>query len=324
MFASTAHGGDESVDMLDFLLQRDDADMSWTLGGIDVRPGRDPDGNCVQTFILNKWSNRDCYEVFKVTDSQIQLRYEVVRMAGDAGTDNWIRRFEELDGEGPAPGAVWVKRHMTPGGEGVLSRFRQDHFIFDPATRSYTFYDRGSGRAMQTHQSIVWAENNWRENNHSGFELNPCLRLISQWQTDGMIFETYDYARGKGLISWRWLERISTLTPMSGDESGNIFHCELGFVHVEPAASEDRPPVVHQYDPQSRHLGRRLAVVPFKSYWRPELGEQWYVVYRDLSREGPLVKKRERIGHEFSLPEWKDKPGATLRDLPYVNTHPPR
>jgi hypothetical protein len=81
--------------------------------------------------------------------------------------------------------------------------------------------------------------------------------------------------------------------------------------------------VVYQYDPQTGRRGRRLEVVRFTSHWRPGLGPQWYVVYRDLAVEAPLEKKMERIEHDFSLPEWRDRPGATLRDLPHLHTHPP-
>ena len=30
------------------------------------------------------------------------------------------------------------------------------------------------------------------------------------------MLEMYDYAKGKGLVNWRWLERVSTLRAMEG------------------------------------------------------------------------------------------------------------
>ena len=35
--------------------------------------------------MMNKWSDPNCYEVFKITDAQVQIRYEVVRSGGRAG-----------------------------------------------------------------------------------------------------------------------------------------------------------------------------------------------------------------------------------------------
>jgi hypothetical protein len=311
------------IDVLDYFLQGDDANQQWTLGGTDVRPGRDPDGTGARTVILNKFSNPNCYEVYKITPKQLQLRYEVFRIGGETGKDNWIRRFEEIDGEGPAPGALWMDRYMIPGGPGVLSRYRQDRFVYDAKTHGYVLDRGGNSAESQTYLTIQRAHENWRRHNQTGFQLNDIIRLTSQWQRDGMILEMYDYARGKGLVAWRWLERLSTLRPAEGDKSGKIFHCEEGYVEIESRGDNEHPPIVFKYDPATLKHGRQLEVVQFTSHWKPNLGRQWYVIYRDTTKEAPLKKKRERIPHAFALPEWQSKPRATLGDLPYLNTHPP-
>ena len=90
---------------MDYFLQKDDVDQSWTLNGHDVRPDDDPDGTDAITYIGNKWSNPNCYEVFKVTPDELQLRYEVVRSDPITGHGNWIRRYQEIgDGHGELPG----------------------------------------------------------------------------------------------------------------------------------------------------------------------------------------------------------------------------
>ncbi len=299
------------IDFLDYFLQSDDVGERWTLGGTDVRPDRDPDGTSTRTYVLNKWSTPDCYEVFKITDHQVQIRYEVVRAAGKNGTGNWIRRYREIDAEGAVPGAVWIPRFVKPGGEGFLSRFDQDRFIFDEASHSYVKDTAGSAKDFPSYLCCVWANENWRGNNKTGFAINRVLRLISQWQREGLMLEMYDYAKGKGLVAWRWLERVSTLKPKEGDDTGKIFHCEEGFVWVEKGSGA---PKVWKWTDGKKTAD--LEVIPFTSYWKPEMGEQWYVVYRDSTREGPLVKKMERVRHDFSLPEWIIKPGATIADLP--------
>jgi hypothetical protein len=305
------------IDLLDYIKQTDDARNEWTLGGTDVYADTDPDQTGAQTFILNKFSNANCYEVFKVTDTQIQLRYEVMRAGGMKGDDNWIRRFEEIGAEGAAPGCVWMKRFMKPG-EGFLSTFRQDRFVFNEKTRQYELDPNGSVEEQQTYASINWAKNEWGRNNKTGFELNPAIRLTSEWQREGLMLELYDYAKGKGLIAWRWLERINGLRRAQGDTTGHVFHCENGLVWIDSTAQAPR---AVQYDLAKQTKGRELEVVKFTSHWKPELGAQWYIVYRDSTKEHPLVKKRERIEHSYALPEWgSDK---TLSDLPYLFTHPP-
>jgi hypothetical protein len=324
ILSSTGCTTRKSIDPLDYMLQSDDKRNAWTLGGWDVRGDRDPEGTAVRTFILNKESNPKTYEVYHVTDSQIQIRFEVMRSGDLNPAGHWIRRFEEIGGgEGSAPGAIWMKRSMIPGAGGFISKFRQDKFYFDAATHGYVFDASGSADELESYISTDWATLTWGKNNQTGFNLNRVLRMTSQWQREGMIFETYDYARGKGLVNWRWCERVSTLTPMEGDTSGKIFHCEEGFVQLIAPSDASHPPVLRQYDPATHSPGRALEVIPFASHWRPELGPQWYVVYRNLSKERPLEKVDERIPHDFSLPEWQSKPNATVADLPYVKTHAP-
>src|SRR5205814_10570016 len=116
----------------------------------------------------------------------------------------------------------------------------------------------------------------WGNNNKTGFDLDRVLRLTSEWQREGKIFETYDYARGKGPVSWRWLERVSTLKPLKDGRSGKLFHCENGAVLVEDPRDAHRPPVVLKYDLTRHKPGEPLEVISFTSHWKPELGPQWY------------------------------------------------
>jgi hypothetical protein len=312
-----------TIDFLDYFLQNDDTRQRWTLCGTEVLPAEDPDGTDTQTFVMNKWSSPSCFEVYKVTANQVQMRYEVVRSDGAKQKEFWIRRFEEVDGEGPAPGAVWCKRFINPGGPGFLSRFRQDHFVLDEKTAAYVLKKEGSVAEMSSFISVNWAFDDWRYHNYTGLHLNPVLRLTSEWQHDGLMIEMYDYAQGKGLVAWRWLERVSTLRPKEGEVTGKIFHCENGYVSVESRGDDHRPPAVYKFDDAKKTLHERLECVRLTSHWRPEKGPQWYVVFRNTIRENPLILKSERVGHDYSLPEWKGKPSATLKDLPYQFTHPP-
>ena len=253
--------------------------------------------------------------------TDLRLRYEVWRTGGHQGKDSWVRRYEEIGPDGQL-GAVWCKRFVVPGQDGYLSRFRQDRFVFDEKSHSYVLDPGGSAQELRTYLTVTRASNNWGRNNQTLFDLSDCIRLTSEWQDQGKIFETYDYARGKGLVAWRWMERLSTLRPMEGDATGTVFHCEEGFVQVAARGDEAFRPTVYTYNPKTGQRGAALEMVKFKSHWRPELGDQWYVVFRDTTREKPLVRKPGRVEHDFSLPEWEGKPGATIRDLPYKHTTP--
>src|SRR5688500_1791324 len=75
--AFDGHAESRSIDMLDYLLQKDDTNESWIIGGSDVRPATDPEGTDVQAWVMTKFGNAACYEVFKVTTNQVQSRFEV-------------------------------------------------------------------------------------------------------------------------------------------------------------------------------------------------------------------------------------------------------
>jgi len=295
--------------MLDYLLQSDDPRHEWTIGGFDTRLCVDPDGTDTPCFVLHKYSDPGKYELYKITQTQIQLRYEVWREDPKTDDVSWIRRFEEIHADNSAPGGVWCSRFMTPGEPGVLSHFRQDRFVYDKASHSYQFDKDGSTADMQTWLSISYAINDWGRNNQTGMKLDPVIRLRSEWQREGLIFETYDYAKGKSLVAWRWYERLNALKPMEGDRSGKIFHCENGHVLIE---SMD-PPIVYQYNVEKKQKGRRLETLQFASHWKPDLGEQTYVVYRDTTKEYPLLLHHENLPVDFTLPDWTT--AATLKDL---------
>lgn len=308
----------QPVDMLQYLLQSDDHGDHWTLFGAEIREDNDPEGPG-KVIVLNKWSSPRSYEIYKVTPDEIQLRYEVVA-DNLTGKGNWIRRFEEIDVKNERPGAVWCKRKMIPGGEGFLSRFRQDKFVFDEASHAYVIDKSGSNAEMKTFNSIVQVNNDWGKNNRSGFALNPAIRLISEWQTLGLIFESYDYARGKGIIAWRYYERVSTLTPYKGDTTGKIFACESNAAILEDKGDATHPAKLFKYNPNTQSKGEALGVISFTSHWKPDMGPQWYVICRDSTREGPIEKKMEHVAHDFTFPEWTAKPHATIKDLPHLFT----
>ena len=305
---------EKPVDMLDYFLQSDDRKNEWTIGGVDVQQSKDPDGTKMRTVILTKYSRPEFYEVFKITGNQIQLRYEVFRQGGKDGTRSWIRRFEEIGGEGPKPGAIWANRYMTPG-KGILTHFRQEKYVFEEASRSYVLDKSACVERFPTWTWVTWENNDWRGNNRTGYDLARALRMVAEWQDQGLVYEMYDYAKGKGMVAWRWAEKFATLKPAEEDETGRVFRCENGHVWVKSRGSADEAPVVYKYDLKARKMDRRLEVVKFTSYWKKEEGPQWYVIYRDSTREQPLDKKMEATPIDFTLPEWSARPGSTIADL---------
>src|SRR5689334_2781860 len=84
----------EVVDFLDYFLQKDDVHNDWTIKGTDVQPAEDPEGGGRETYVLNKWSDPNNYEVYYVTAHEVQIRFEVQRKSGEKGTGNWLRRYE--------------------------------------------------------------------------------------------------------------------------------------------------------------------------------------------------------------------------------------
>jgi glycosyl hydrolase family 43 len=308
------------IDVLDYFLQKDDVGQAWTINGHDVRPDNDPEGTDTWCSIGNKFSQSRCYEVFKVTPRELQIRWEVVRSDPASGHGNWIRRYEEIgDGHGPLPGHVWMLRQPTVDGTVYQTHMKKDRWKFDDASKSYVIDKEGSTADSTIAFSFSWADEQWGDRNKTGLEIeDPALRLTSEWQREGKIFETYDYARGKGLVRWRWLERINSMPPLPGDKTGKLFKCENGAVEVDDAGDQMPSPIAWKYDVAKAQKLEPLEVVKFKSHWAPELGEQWYVVFRDSLREEGLVKKDEKIAHDFALPEWKA--GASIKDLPPMYT----
>ncbi|MGD1083830.1 MAG: SHOCT domain-containing protein, partial [Verrucomicrobiota bacterium] len=308
-----------SVDTLDYILQEDDTDDSWTLFDSDVRVDRDPDGTATPTFILNKWMNSRAYEVYKVTAREIQLRYEA--QAPETNVIR-VRRFEGIGAQGEAPGVVCFQRIMTPGGPGFFSSFRQDQFVLDRKTGIGKVGKDGGFPSSKTYVSITWVTN--KQGEKSLFEGNPVIRRIDEWHMQGAVFEAYDYAYRNGPVGWHWYERVSTLPPKEGDPTKQVFHCENGYVFVASKGSATKAPEVYQYDPQTKTKIKPLRVILFKSHQTPELGEQWYVIYRDTGDDyGSLQKKPGHAAHDFTIPEWKEKPGATIADIPCLYTHMP-
>jgi hypothetical protein len=305
----------EAIDMLDYMLQTDDTDHAWTLGGHDTSDAPDPDGGGSRVFVLNKFHSDSDFEVFKVTDTEIQIRYEVNK-------GKQIRRFEELGREGRAPGHVWLRRFMEPGGPGFTSTAAIDAYAWDGESSAYVWDPDQSVQQMKVRFSVDWATIDWGKMNQSGFEIDRVLRLHSEWQTLGLIYETYDYAKGKGIVNWRWLEWLDGYIlkrPLKSDATGTLFETEQGLVEV--ADSEADPPEVYAWDAAAGKRGRRLEVVHWTSHWTPEDGPRRYVVLRDLSREYPLEKQAEFLSPDYGLPLWEGG-DRTLADLPHHYTRP--
>lgn len=312
----------EPVDVMDYFLQGWNVGGNATLGGMSLREGIDPDGTDTKTYILNKFNSPDFYEVFKLADDELQIRYEVFKSGGESGKGSWIRRFEEIGGKGSAPGSIWCKRYVTPGADGIYTKFRQDKYVFDEASNSYVVDPASSLDYFPNYTRFEWADVKWGRQNKSGLKIGKTLRMISEWQREGYSIEMYDYAKGIGMVAWRWLERISTLTPMKDDRTGRLFHCLDGIVEVLPASDDDGAPVVYLHEIKTGKRVKKLETMCLTSVWRKGLGPQWYVVYRNSMKENTLEKRDLHIQHNFTLPEWKSKPGAAIKDLPYNYTHP--
>jgi hypothetical protein len=323
IFVCTCQAAEKQIDVLDYFLPGTNVTSHYTIGGVNVRPCADPDNAGAKSLILHKGSSSNNYEVYQITPTQLLLRYEVVRPKRKGSSENWIRRYHELGSSfAPTAGALWMPRDITPGKTHFTSRAAVDRYAFDPSIRAYTIRPSESSREAITYNSIVWSRDSWHSNNRTGFPITSVIRLISQWQSDGKIYETYDYAKGLGLINWQWMERISTLTPISGNKAGKLFNCENGAVYVQSPGDKTYPPSVFQYDVKKRLIGSALPVLLFTSHWKPNLGPQWYVIYRDLSREGTLEKKSEVLSDSFKLPEWYTRPNATVAQLPPLYTKP--
>lgn len=305
-----------SIDILDYFSQSPDIAQHATIGGVNVRPDHDPDASSRQTLVLTKFSKPFSYEVYYITPTQLQLRYEVVRPDPQDSAQDWIRRYQQISPDAkPGDGALWMPRYVTPGKTNFFSRAAVDRFRFDPDIRAYVIDPPHSMASAVSFNSIVWASDPWKLNNRTGQKIDRVLRLITQWQPEGKIIESYDYAQGLGLVNWQWIERISTLQPLAGDRTGRIFHCENGAIYIQSQGDSIHPPGVMRYDIGKRQIGAALPVILFKSHWAPQMGAQWYVIYRSLAREAVLEKRDELIPHDYSLPEWRTNPGHTIADL---------
>jgi hypothetical protein len=323
VLVGTCQAAEKHIDVLDYFLPGTNVTSHYTIGGFNVHTCPDPDNAGMKSLILHKGSSVSNYEVYQITPTQLLLRYEVVRPKRKGSRENWIRRYHELgDGFARTAGLLWMPRDITPGKTNFTSRAAVDRYAFNPNIRAYTIRPSESSQEAISFNSIVWSSDPWHSNNRTGLPIDSVIRLISQWQHDGQIYETYDYAKGLGLINWQWMERISTLTRLSGDKTGKLFNCENGAVYLQSAGDKTHPPSIFQYDVKKRLIGSALPVIPFTSHWKPNLGPQWYVIYRDLSREGLLEKKSEVLSDSFKLPEWYTRPNATIAHLPPLYTKP--
>ena len=298
----------DSIDTLDYFLQSSDTLQQWAWGGHDIRPCQDPDKGGARTYIQNKFNKSDTFEIFKITDTEIQIRYEILKR-------NYGRRFEE-NGRQSGSGYVWMQRFMIPGGEGFLSSHCIDssNFVND----SYQWVSGSSPSNVSMYNSVDWAIVNWTYGTDLGFSSATVLRLTQEWQTQGHIFENYDYIFGKGIINWRWLENFNNYVLLHPyNQSAGIYRCENGYLYVQSYGSETLPPILFKCDANGI-TGRQLEVITFKSYWLA--AAEWFVVYRDLSKESKLAQTAP-VAIDMELPEWGQM--KTIYDLPYIHTTAP-
>ena len=309
------------VDMLDFFLQTDDTANTWTLQGFDIKRAADPEGQDAVTYVGNKFSDTGAYEVFHASEKWIYNRYELARYYGAAGTGNWIRRFNEVGKHRSALGALWCPRYVTPGEPGFLSHHAIDRFVFDNDNRKYVFDRDGSTTNSVNFISVVTATP--PPNLAPDVKIEPAdmIRIVQEWHPLGLIVEMYDYAKGKGIVAWRWTERLEWIMRSKRDPSGNFYRSEYGALLVVSDGDEEHKPEVYEYDPETGQRGKRLEAFLIKSHWLPDSPASWYVVTHDTFAQ-PVDYKQENIPVDYTLPEWTSKPGASLIDLPYINTKP--
>jgi hypothetical protein len=321
---TAAEKKEKPIDTADYFLQ-DDPENRWRLDRRDVVAAADPEGGKRRTVIMGKHGTADNYEVFYVTDTEIQLRYEVHRRKR-------IRRFQAVGPgrEGTTDGYVWLKRRMVPGGKGFLIRIVHDDFLYDPKKAKY-FHDKSPGNFIR--RSVDWADIDWGPRNKTGLKLDRVLRITSEWQPEGKVIEQYDYAKGVGLVNWRWLDSIEFMKgkkPVEKVKSAPVVPASNKHVLIENPGSRDTAPVVHLYDLAAKKKGKRLETVKWENHWirkkhggrLPASVSGWYVVVRDLSQETVLRKVPTTLKYDYSLTS-KEK-GLTLAGLPYIKTTPPK
>ena len=191
-----------------------------------------------------------------------------MRPKARGSADNWIRRYHES-------ALIFPPRRACSGCRATSRPEPPPLFLtlLSTAMLSIPALVRTSSNpptaARTPSRLIPWSgrASPWHSNNHTGLSIDSVIRLVSQWQHDGQIYETYDYAKGLGIINWQWMERISTLTPISGDKTGKLFYCENGAVYMQSSGNPTRPPSVLQYDPKRRRIGAALPVILFTSHW---------------------------------------------------------
>lgn len=306
---------ENAIDTLEYFLQ-DDPENAWRME-VDMMKAKDPDDFGRLTYVLGKFGSANHFEVYIITATEIQIRYEVYKTG-------MIRRFEETRNPGKGEGYIWMRRYMVPGGEGFITRYNTDHFEYSPALGTYQWKEVGEG---VQYISADWANIEWSGNNKTGHDLDSVLRITAEWHDLGYIIEQYDYAKGFGLVNWRWLDSIDFLqhdsNKVAGDSTGRVRSAAGGYLYayVEDLGSEDREPVVYQYNLNTGEKGRRFEVIKWKNHWRSDEEFIWYVVTRDLSKEKPLTISYNVVEYDYYIP-----PGSTemtIADLPYKRTTPP-
>ena len=82
----------------------------------------------------------------------------------------------------------------------LFSRLQLTDFVLNRIFEAYIIDPPHSTASAVSFNSIIWAPDPWKLNNRTGSKIDRVLRLISEWQPEGKIFECYDYAQRVALI----------------------------------------------------------------------------------------------------------------------------
>ena len=307
----------KEIDFMEYFLQEKDISDNYTIGGnqTHIVPS-DPEFDNpkdIQIIVYNKFNSADYYEIFRLSGNNLMIRYEVFRNL--EAKDSWVRIFENT-GSNPEDklGYLWSNRYIDPDiKEGWEYEVRQKKFSFNFSTKEYEYDESGSiNTGYKQYSSVIWGALENPENNHTGKEIKKVLRLVSEWQPLGIIYETYDYAKGLGLIDWCWYEQVSSFIKTS---ENNVYKYSLGYVYVESFGDENTSPVIYKYDMGKKEKTEKLKTVKHKSHWNKNEKEDWYVRARCLSDEGKIEIKKLKITPDFGLSEWGQN--KTLKDLQF-------
>ncbi len=285
----------------------------------DIFKTEDPDGLGRTSYFNGKFGNPQCYEIFIVTKEDINIRYEKHM--------DWFRRYEERSPEykGKCLGNIWLKRYMTPGYKnGFITNTKQDYFKFNEAEQKWIYQERP---VSKQYVSIDIVDVDYGKYNQTDYPINKVMRRTDEWQTEGKIFEQYDYAKGLGLVNWRWIDRIDLIKKHHVEKlaDGDLYKCgydgyNLCFIPTHNNAKDLKE--VYSWNDRDKVKGRPLELIRFKSHWSKDNKNRVYVISTDLSKERILKLKKKTRGYHQYLDHGDTR--QQLSDMPYHKTTPSR